>query len=249
MSEDELKAFAEEENCQAITMRKDGTIAYRRTWCYVTPEYLVDKGDVKGCWMRNYKSPEASSEKDGADWLIVKGYHPGSFDVLRIKGWKKTHTLDELKKKCIENGWSGFTMGANDAIFKTVGYDLTPNRLKKSAFNTVPFYINLKKKPAEPAFGKWEWYAGKQGPKKAEDWRYFEKRDLSVEEDLRRYVEYKGYIGFSISKAKNPVVHFFRTDYQLEEKHLKDDKDRAGTWIWIRPAPTDVAVEEGPNWT
>ena len=200
--------------------------------------------------MRNYKSPEASTEKDGEDWLIVKGYMiEGKFDVTRINGWKKSHTLDQCKKKCVENGWSGFTLGANDCIFKTVGYDVTPNTLKKSSFNTVPFYINLKKKPAEPAFGKWEWYAGKQGPKDAENWRYFEKRGLSVEVDLRRYAEFKGYIGFSISKAKNPVVHFFRTNYQLEEKHLKDDKDRAGTWIWHRPAPTDVAVEEGPNWT
>ena len=52
-----------------------------------------------------------------------------------------------------------------------------------------------------PAFGKWEWYPGKKGPKKAEDLRYFEKRDMTVEGDLRRYAEFKGYIGFSISKA------------------------------------------------
>ena len=131
MSEDEQKSFAESENCEGITIRKDGTVAYRRTWQYVTPEYLVDKGNVNGTWIRNYKSPEAVCEKDG-DWLIVKGYHAGSFDVMKINGWKKSHTLDDLKKKCVENGWSGFTMGATMAIFKTVGYDLTPNKLKKS---------------------------------------------------------------------------------------------------------------------
>ena len=74
MSDDELKSFAEEQNAEAITVKKDCTITYTRCGCYVTPEYLIDKSDVMGVWMRNYRSPEASCKKDGEDWLAVKGY-------------------------------------------------------------------------------------------------------------------------------------------------------------------------------
>ena len=145
MSEDELKSFAEENKCEGITIRKDGTIAYRRTYSYVTPEYLVEKGDVNGAWIRNYKSPEACAVKNGDNWIIVKGYHPGPFNVMTISPYKDSHSIEALKNKCVEKGWSGFTTGATSAIFKAVGYDLTPNKLKKSPFNNVPFYINLRR--------------------------------------------------------------------------------------------------------
>ena len=82
------------------------------------------------------------------------------FLVLEIKNWKKTHKLDDLKKKCVDMGWSGFIAGNNNALFKNCGYDLAPKMMLKNPFN-VPFYINLQKKKAEPAFGKWEFIAGK----------------------------------------------------------------------------------------
>ena len=105
-----------------------------------------------------------------------------------------------MKKKCVDNGWSGFIAGNNEAIFKACGYDLTPNKLKKNPFN-VPFYIHLDKKPAEPAFGKWEFVDGMNFVgSSAENVRYFEKRDITIE-DLKRHTEFKGFNGFTVSVA------------------------------------------------
>ena len=117
-------------------------------------------------------------------------------------------SVDDCKKLCADNGWSGFIAGNNTAIFKNTGYDLTPEKMKRNRWN-VPFYINLQKKPAEPAFGKWVFIEKMSIYQPGiENLWYHKNRNLSVE-DMQRHSEHKGFSGFSMGKIE---VNFKRYD-------------------------------------
>ena len=116
--------------------------------------------------------------------------------------------------------------------------------MKRNRWN-VPFYINLQKKPAEPAFGKWVFIEkmSKYQPGIENLW-YHKNRNLSVE-DMQRHSEHKGFSGFSMG---NIEVNFKRYDYQLTEEHLKPNEAIDGIWIWQRPEAKDIAVTDSPDW-
>jgi len=171
----------------------------------------------------------AEEEKSGKGfaWTEHKDIdmsHQG--DVEIIGDWKKTHSIDDLKKICEDKGYSAFTVSSGQPSFghaalKKFDYKLTTNHcrpISETHKHPCTIYIlhrdgkeQAKKKtkqvqPIDVEFvngGIWTVYKdidmNRQGDVEIiHDWK---QKGLTIE-DLKRKVEEKGYSAFTVSSGE-----------------------------------------------
>ena len=187
---------------------------------------------------------ELAETRDG--WTMVPCFDiAGEGDVHQIKDWRNDHSLDDLKEKVIEEGWSGFTLGkkgthvGNTVFFKKVDYNLVPSKTRLNAEWVDGIYLR-------PIGGTWEFFADHDTPERGdidqvENWA--EETDLDA---LKATVVEKQYSALVLNKNGN--CYFKKFPKQLYKGDLEESEHSDGMWVYTPSPPHEVAETED-DWT
>ena len=155
----------------------------------------------------------------------------GQGDVMMISDWRKTHSVENLKKIAEQKGYSGFSVGSfGHAAFKSFNYQLKPSHCRPSKGYTNTIYIHAPEIPSKNTISSnarissyselgWKEHSnmdmcGQGDVEFIKNWR-----KTHTIQDLKIIAEEKGYSAISVGGFD--FAAFKKFDYQLTINHCK----------------------------
>jgi len=247
-SVEDLKKLVEQGNLSAISVGSFGHAALKKfNYQLELSHCRPTKGYTNTIYIYSperaiVSTPEISCEPGWAEHRNMDMYGQG--DVEFIKNWRKTHTIEDLRKIAEEKGYSAISVGSFDfAAFKKFDYQLTINHCKpsKGYSNSIHIYTpsekakmmqkekELEEKQKNASQG-WEEHVnmdmcGQGDVEILKNWRSKHSID-----GLKQIAEEKGYSAFSIGGFD--FAAFKKFNYQLTVDHCKPSRGYSNS-IWI----------------
>jgi len=179
----------------------------------------------------------------------------GQGDAEFIQNWRKTHTIQDLRKIAEEKGYSAISVGGFDfAAFKKFDYQLTINHCKPSKGYTNSIHIYTPSEKATMAQKEKQFEEKRKNA--SQGWEELVNVDMCGQGDveilknwkskhsidgLKQIVEEKGYSAFSIGGFD--FAAFKKFNYQLTADHCKPSRGYTNS-IWIYNPEKIHKVEE-----